>query len=94
MPGYCKRDSTNYPQINAHYNRSPSFGRALCGKEVGGNSLGMKKEIYIIVRSSSSHIGELVNIKIKEGYMPLGGICVHSLDATHYQAMILREYVV
>jgi hypothetical protein len=54
----------------------------------------MKKEIYIIVRSSSSHIGELVNIKIKEGYMPLGGICVHSLDATHYQAMILREYVV
>lgn len=38
---------------------------------------------YIIVRSlDARHLEELVNTKIREGYAPLGGLCV-AKDSTH-----------
>ncbi|WP_375605650.1 hypothetical protein [Flavobacterium davisii] len=47
-------------------------------------------EKYILVKHHQEHVFiELVNQKIKEGYMPLGGVAVKSID--FYQAMILKE---
>ena len=50
-------------------------------------------EKYIVVRSLDAlHLGEMVNAKIREGYKPLGGLCVghDSKHAVIYvQAMIL-----
>ena len=48
---------------------------------------------YVVVRSLDAlHLEELVNAKIKEGYKPLGGLCIGQ-DSTHgviyVQAMIL-----
>ena len=55
----------------------------------------MKKEIYIIVAAHISHIEELVNSKIKDGYLPVGGILY--VDANKIdkfvQAMMLKEYI-
>lgn len=47
-------------------------------------------EKYILVTHHEKHIFlELVNQKIKEGYMPLGGVEIKRYD--FYQAMILKE---
>lgn len=53
----------------------------------------MQKEIYIIVRGIDSNIEEKVNREIKRGYVPIGGIAVHSTSGYYsfYQAMILKE---
>lgn len=54
----------------------------------------MRKEIYIVVRGKASNIEQLVNDKIKEGYVPIGGISTYfsSGYADYSQAMILKEY--
>lgn len=47
-------------------------------------------EKYILVKHHQEHIFiELVNQKIKEGYIPVGGVVVKRID--FYQAMISKE---
>ena len=47
---------------------------------------------YIILSIRWEHkMQEAVNEKIKEGYLPLGGLCYNSSQMIFYQAMLLVE---
>lgn len=55
----------------------------------------MKKEIYIIVKARIEHFEEFVNDAIKNGYLPIGGVSVSTIDGGHptfCQAMIRSDY--